>query len=130
MKSLLARLFNRRPREDRTWTETVRVEGPSTPVTRYVNCMLIQLFKAGSQTKVLYRNVELSPLTLESKTFEPPRLDDIVKRLKEICDIKPGPHSTPIEGTMPCTFEGASFSVKCHFDDNAEACCWIRVAIV
>jgi hypothetical protein len=88
--------------------------------------MLIQLFKAGSQTKVLYSNVELPPLTLASETCEPPRLDDVVKRLKEMCDIGTGAHSTPVEGTIPCTFEGASFDVTCHFDDNAEARCWIR----
>lgn len=126
MKSLLARLFKRTPQEVRTWTEEVIVEEPSTPVTRYVNFMLIQLCKAGSQTKVLYRNVELPPLNTESGTCEPPRLDDVVKRLKEMCDIEADAHSTPVEGTISCTFEGESFNVKCHFDDNAEACCWIR----
>jgi hypothetical protein len=88
--------------------------------------MLMELFKADSQTKVLYRNVELPPLRVESDTCEPSRPDDVVKRLKEMCDIETGVHSTPVEGTIPCMFEGESFNVKCHFDDKTEACCWIR----
>lgn len=93
---------------------------------RYVNFLLIQLFKAEMQIKVLYRNVELPLLTVESKTCKPPRLDEVVKRLKEMCDIEADVHSTPVEGTVSCTFQGASFKVKCHFDDSADACCWIR----
>jgi hypothetical protein len=127
MKSLPARLFNRKPREDRAWTETFYVEEPSTPVTRYVNFMLIQMSTVDSQTKILNRNEELPPLTAASDTLEPPPLDAVVKRLKEMCDIKPRPHSTPVEGTIPCTIEGVSFDVKCHFDDVAEACCWIQL---
>ena len=126
MGSFLDKLFKYTHRENRTRAETVYVEEPSTPVTRYVNFMLIQLFKADSQTKILYSNVELPPLTVESQTCDPPRLDEVVKRLKEMCDIEAGVHAIPVEGTVSCTFQGASFNVKCHFDHNAHACCWIR----
>lgn len=126
MRRLLDKLLRRTHQESRTWTEIVHVEEPSTIVTRYVNLMLIELFKADSQTKVLYRNVELPPLRVESDTCEPPRLDDVVKRLKEMCNLTDSKSSAPVEGTISCTFEGESFNVRCHFDDNAEACCWIR----
>ena len=100
---------------------------PSTPVTRYINCMLIQLSEADSQTKVLNRDKELPPLTVASHTAEPPPLDAVVEKLIEMCNLEPGPHSTPVEGTVSCTIQGVSFDVKCNFDDAAEACCWLRM---
>jgi hypothetical protein len=127
MKSLLGKLFRRTPRADRTWTETVYVEEPSTPVTLYINCMLIQMSRADAQTKIFNRNEKLSTLTVGSRTIEPPPLDAFVEKLKEMCNIEPGPHSTPLDGVIPCTIQGGSFDVKCHFNDTDEACCWIRV---
>ncbi|MEJ2705354.1 MAG: hypothetical protein P8Z79_23185 [Sedimentisphaerales bacterium] len=127
MKSWLVKLFHRVPRDDRTWTETFYVLEPPTPVTLYVNCMLIEMARSDSQTRVFNRDGKLALLTVGSRTAKPPQVDAVVKRLKEMCNIESGPHSTPFDGVISCTIEGASFDVECHFNDNAEACCWIRV---
>lgn len=127
MIDLLVRLFNWTPRDPRTWTEEVNVEVPPTPVTRYVAAMLIQMSKSEPQTRILNRSGSLPALTIGVHTAEPSPVGAVVRHLKDMCNVEPGSNSTPVEGSVRCSIQGPSFDLKCHFDDNAEACCWIRV---
>jgi hypothetical protein len=127
MRRLLKKLFGRKPQQDRTWTEKVFIEEPSTPVTRYVNCLLLQMSETDSCTKVLSRREKLSQLTYGVDTFEPPSIDAVITRLKEMCGLKSKAYSSPIEGKIPITIQGRTFSVHCLFDESPDICCRIRM---
>ena len=127
MRRLLRKLFGRKPQQDRTWTEVVFIEEQSTPVTRNVNCLLLQMSETDSCTKVLSRREKLSQLTYGVDTFEPPSIEAVLKRLKELCGLKSEVYSAPIEGTIPVTIQGRTFSVHCLFDESPDICCRIRM---
>jgi len=127
MRRLLKKLFGRKPQQDRTWTEKVFIEEQSTPVTRYVSFLFLQMSETDSCTKVLSRHEKLIPLTYGADTVQPPSIDAVLMRLKEMCDLKGEVYSAPIEGTIPVTIQGRTFSVHCLFDESPDICCRIRM---
>jgi hypothetical protein len=104
-----------------------------TPASRYVNAMLIQMFERGPKTRVLWRSQSLPTLTLAAETVETPPLEDVLGRLKFMCQLDPGTCRTPTEGAIHITFKGEGpsaeepYQVLCQFDDKSDACCQIRL---
>jgi len=125
MRRMLKKLFGRR--KNQVWTEKVFIEEQSTPLTRYVNCLLLQMSETDQCTKVLSRREKLSQLTYGVDTFEPPSIDAVITRLKVMCGLKSKAYSSPIEGKIPITIQGRSFSVHCLFDESPDICCQIRM---
>lgn len=127
MLRLLKKLFNRKPQNDQVWTEEIIIEEPSTPVTLYVNLLLLQMSKTDSFTKVISRSEELIPLTDGSKIIQPPSINAVIERLKELCGLKRRAHSAPIEGKIPVKIQDKTFSVQCLFNESSDVCCRIKL---
>jgi hypothetical protein len=115
--------------------ETTTLVSPeiATPVTRYVNLLLYQMFREGAKTRVLRRSEPLPALTVESETITAPPLEDVLDRLKFMTGLDPRTRRTPIESTIRLTFGGTEPSagvphnVVCQFDDKSDTCCQIRL---
>jgi len=127
MIRLLKKLFGRKPQNDQVWEEEITIEEPFTPVNRYVNLLLLQMSKTDSCTKVIRRNEKLIPLTDGYQIIQPPSINAVLKRLRELCGLKRKAHSAPIEGKIPVTIEGRTFSVQCFFDESSDVCCRIQM---
>ncbi len=104
-----------------------------TPVTRYVNLMLVQMFKEGIQTRILRRSEPLPTLTIGSEAITAPPLGDVLDRLKFMSGLNLRTRRTPLESTIRIMFKDGGLSaamphkVVCQFDDKSDACCQIRV---
>jgi hypothetical protein len=127
MIRLLKKLFGRKQQNDQVWTEEIIIEEPFTPVNRYVNLLLLEMSKTDSCTKVLSRNETLTPLTDGFQIIQPPSINAVLKRLKQMCSLKRKSYSSPIEGQIPVMIEGRTFSVQCHFDESSDICCRIKM---
>jgi hypothetical protein len=127
MRRMLKKLFGRKAKNDRVWTQEIIIEEPATPVNRYVNLLLLQMSESDSCTKVLSRSEKLIPLTDGSKIIQPPSINAVLKRLKELCGIKRKAHSSPIEVTIPVTIQGRTFNIQCLFDESSDICCRIKM---
>gem|GEM_PF-3291833 len=127
MKRLLKKLFGRKPQNDQVRTEEIIIEEPSTPVNRYVNLLLLQMSETDSCTKVLSRNEKLTPLTDGFQIIQPPSINEVLIRFKEMSGLKSKAYSTPIESSIPVTIQGKSFSVQCLFDESSDVCCRIKM---
>ena len=127
MRKLLKKLFGRKPQNDQVWEEEIIIDEPSTQVNLYVNLLLLQMSETDSCTKVLIRNEKLIPLTDGFQIIQPPSINAVLKRLKELCGLKRKAHSSPIEGTIPVTIQGRTFSVQCLFDESSDVCCRIKM---
>lgn len=104
--------------------------GSFTPTDRYVNLMLVQMFKDGSSTRVLKRSEPLPAiLTSEGETVAPPPLTDVLNRLRAICQSNDRVGHGCVEGTIDMVFEPTRCNYKalCRFDDDSDACCQIRL---
>ena len=98
-----------------------------TPASRYVNLMLLQMFEDGSTTQVLRRSEQLPTVTFESQTVEPPPLQDVLNRLKNMCRLDPHADSAVLDGTVDVTINKMPCKLLCRFDDDSDACCQIRL---
>jgi hypothetical protein len=98
-----------------------------TPVNRYVNTMLLQMFENGPATRVIRQSEPLPVLTFRTETAEPPPLEDVLSHLKDKCRIKPKRHSDPVEGTIHIGIQGVPCKVLCRFDDGSDTCCELRL---
>jgi hypothetical protein len=127
MRKLLKKLFCRKPQNDQVRTEKIFIEEPFTPVNRYVSLLLLEMTKSDSCTKVLSRNEKLSPLTDGSQIIQPPSINAVLKRLKQICGLKSKAYSSPIEGTILVKIQGRTFNIQCLFDEPSDVCCRIKM---
>jgi hypothetical protein len=104
--------------------------GSFTPADRYVNLMLVQMFKDGSTTRLLKRSEALPAIpTSEGETVAAPPLEDVLNRLQAMCraDYRIGRGS--VEGVIDMVFEPTRchYKARCRFDDNSDARCQIRL---
>ncbi len=105
---------------------------PPTPAERYVNLLLMEMSPDGLGTRTLKRSEILPSIRFRDEKVEPPPVDDVVNRLKLMCALKPRRYRKPVDGTMGLTLNlnelgPRQFKVTCHFDDQADACCTIRM---
>ncbi len=104
-----------------------------TPVSRYVNVMLYQMFATGPKARVLRRSEALPTLTIGSETITAPPLEEVLDRLKFMCGLDPRARHIPVEGTAHITFKEkgtsteAPYKAVCQFDDKSDTCCQIRL---
>jgi hypothetical protein len=98
-----------------------------TPARQYVGFMLLGMFQSKTETRSLNRSEALLPLTAGKQTAEPPPLDDVLNRLKVLCNLKPKAYKKPVDGVFDIQIQNVPCKVTCHFDDRADTCCVIRL---
>jgi hypothetical protein len=104
--------------------------GSFTPTDRYLNLMLVQMFKDGSTTRVLKRSEPLPVIvTSEGETIAPPPLEDVLDRLHAMCELDHRIGRSCVKGTIDMVFQPTRCHYKalCRFDDDSDACCEIRL---
>lgn len=99
---------------------------PSTPVDRYVSLMLLQMFETGPTTRVLRRSEPLPAVTFRTEAAEPQPLEAVVRDLKTRCGLDPQA-AGPLEGTIHMSIQHAPCTLRCRFDNRADACCEIAM---
>jgi hypothetical protein len=105
-----------------------------TPASLYVNFMLLQMLEDGSTTRLLQRSQPLPTLTRDSQTAPPPPLEDVVDRLKRMCNIDPDRSASPVDGTLELQIgddpgQARPRKLHCRFNDAADTRCKIRLEI-
>jgi hypothetical protein len=100
---------------------------PPSPAHRYANLMLMKMSLDQEWTRTLRRCEELGPLSNGKETVEPPPFDDLVNRLKTMCGRKTLTHKEPIDASFNIGINRVPWKVLCHFDDQSDACCTIRM---
>ena len=132
MKSLWDWLFKRKIRKEKIVTKEIRITDPLTPLKIYVNLLLIKIAKTNPTTYILKRSEALPSLTLASETIEIPSIEDVVDRLKELCDLKPCDDQQTVDSTINLTIQENAYlynkyNVYMHFDNKSDECCQIRI---
>jgi hypothetical protein len=95
-----------------------------TAVGRYVSLLLLQMFETGPTARILRRSEPLPAVTFGKDTAEPQPLEAVVRDLKTRCGIDPQT-AGPLEGTLPLSIQQTPCTIRCRFDDRADACCEI-----
>lgn len=95
-----------------------------TAADRYVGLMLLQMFETGPMTRVLRRSQPLPAVTFGKDTAEPQPLEAVVRDLKARCGLD-SQAAGPLEGTFHLSIQHAPCTIRCRFDDRADACCEI-----
>lgn len=132
MKRFRDWISNWKSQRKKTWTEYIDIFETPTPVTRYVNLLLIQISKTSSSNYVIKRSDKLAPMTVGSEIIEPPSLDEVLTRLEELFDLKHRDFQEAVEGTLNLTihendFEKKDYVAYIRFDNKSDECCHIRM---
>ena len=132
MKRFWDWISNWKSQREKTWTEDIYEFEAPTPITMYVNLLLIQISKNSSSNYVIKRSEELAPMTIGSEIIEPPSLEEVLNRLKELCDLKHRDFQETVEGTLNLTihendFEKKDYVAYIRFDNKSDECCRIRM---
>jgi hypothetical protein len=101
-----------------------------TPARRYVNFMLMQMFGNEETLRVLKRSEPLPPITLGTDTAAPASLEDVLNRLKFMCNVKRHRSAGVTEGTTELFIDRSPHKLQCCFDDYADICCEMRLEAV
>lgn len=132
MKNLWDWLFKRKTPKEKILTREVFVADPPTPIKIYVNLLLTRISKNNPSTYVIKRSEILPSLTLESEIIETPSIEDVVDRLRELCDLKPCDDQQTDEGIINLTIQENAYlynkyNVYVHFNNKSDECCQIRM---
>ncbi len=95
-----------------------------TPADRYVGLMLLQMFETGPTTRILKGSEPLPAMTFGKDTAEPQPLEAVVRDLKARCGLDPQA-AGPLEGTFHLSIQHTPCTIRCRFDNRADACCEI-----
>jgi hypothetical protein len=89
-----------------------------------VSLMLFQMFESGPATRILRRSEPLPPLTFKTETAAAQPFEEIVRHLKARCGLDPQGAGS-LEGAMHLSIQRTPCTIRCRFDDRADACCEI-----
>ncbi len=109
------------------WPLNIRSPVLSTPARRYANFMLMQMCRTGETFRVVKRSEPLPPITLGTDTAAPPSLEDVLSRLKFMCNVKGTRSAGVMEGTTELFIQRSPHKLLCRFDDDADVCCEIHL---
>jgi len=97
---------------------------PSTAVDRYVSLMLLQMFETGPTTRVLRRSEPMRAVAFETETAAPQPFEEIVRHLRTRCGLDLQAAGS-LEGAFHLSIQHTPCTIRCRFDDHADACCEI-----
>lgn len=100
---------------------------PSTPVIRYVNLVLYQMFHGGPDRRVLRESEPLPIISEFGDDLQPPPLDAVVNRLKVMFRLNPVKYPEPTDGSLQVWIGGCECRVSCRFDDASDNRCEIKM---
>jgi hypothetical protein len=120
---LLARLFVKGP----TRSVNVITLQTMTPVSCYVDLMLLQMFEAGPAVQVMKSSEPLPVMTFGEHTAEPQPFEDVVHYLAMKCGLDPRNASGWMKGTFDLTIQKVPCKVLCRFDNSLDLRCEIRL---
>lgn len=100
---------------------------PSTPVIRYVNLILYQMFHDGTDRRLLQESEALPIISEFGGDIQPPSFEAVVNRLKVMARLNPVKYPKPTDGSLQIWIGGHECRVLCRFDDGADSRCEIRM---
>jgi hypothetical protein len=121
---LIDRLFGRKPTLNGVSIERAM---PSTPVIRYVNLILYQMFQEEKERRILRQSETLPIISEFGDDLQPPSLEAVVNRLKVMAGLNPVKYTDPTDGSLQVWIGGHECRVLCRFDDGADSRCEIRM---
>ena len=118
-------LFARRSAEQRVRAvNAVSLRAP-TPISRYVNLMLLQMADTGLTKRILTQSEPLPVPTLHGDTTTSQPFEDVIRHIKTMCGMNPEQASGLQEGTAEIAVQRTRYKVTCRIDDRADRRCEI-----